>query len=235
MELLRDFFSRLHSLEELIRWGGYAVLVAIVFAETGLLIGFFLPGDSLLMVAGLFAARGHLDITLLILLLCVAAIAGDTVGYWFGKKTGARLFARSDSRWFKREHLLKTQAFYEQHGGKTIVLARFIPLLRTFAPIVAGVAGMEYRRFVAYNIFGGIGWVTSMTLVGYWLGSQFAPDQLDRYLHLIIAGIIALSILPPIVHTVRERRRRAPASLPTGEAAEREQPVAAGERAGLRE
>jgi len=233
MELLRDFFSRLHSLEELIRWGGYAVLAAIVFAETGLLIGFFLPGDSLLMVAGLLAARGHLDIALLILLLCVAAIAGDTVGYWFGKKTGATLFARPESRLFKREHLLKTQAFYEAHGGKTIVLARFIPLLRTFAPIVAGVAGMEYRRFVAYNIFGGIGWVVSMTLVGYGLGSRFSPEQLDRYLHLIVGAIIFLSILPPIVHAARERRRRFVSPPAAGE--ERELPLVASERSGGRE
>jgi membrane-associated protein len=231
MELLRDFFSRLHSLEELITWGGYVVLVAIVFAETGLLIGFFLPGDSLLLVAGLFAARGHLDIVLLIVLLSVAAIVGDSVGYWFGKKTGARLFARPDSRWFKREHLLKTQAFYEQHGGKTIVLARYIPFLRTFAPIVAGVAGMEYRRFVAYNIIGGIGWVGSMTLVGYWLGSQFTPQQLDRYLHLIIGGIIFLSILPPILHAVRERRRRRAAPA----VAVDERPLVASERSGARE
>jgi membrane-associated protein len=233
MELARDFFSRLHSLEDLIRWGGYLVLLSIVFAETGLLIGFFLPGDSLLIVAGLFAARGHLDILLLILLLSAAAIVGDTVGYWFGNKTGPRLFARPNSRWFKREHLLKTQEFYEKHGGITIVLARFIPLLRTFAPIVAGVAGMEYRRFVAYNIFGGIGWVTTMTLVGYWLGSRFTPAQLDRYLHLIIGAVIFLSILPPILHAAKERRRSRVSPLAAGP--EPELPLAASERSGRRE
>lgn len=208
MELLREFFTRLHSLEDLIRWGGYVVLVAIVFAETGLLVGFFLPGDSLLIVAGLVAARGYLDITTLILLLCAAAIVGDTVGYWFGAKTGPRLFSRPNSRLFKREHLLKTQAFYARHGGKTIVIARFVPLLRTFAPIVAGVAGMEYRRFVAYNVFGGIFWVTSMTLAGYWLGNVFDARAIDRYLHIIIGVVIFLSILPALMHAVRERRKK---------------------------
>ncbi len=143
MELLRDFFSRLHSLEDLIRWGGYLVLVAIVFAESGLLIGFFLPGDSLLIVAGIFAARGDLDVALLLLLLAAAAIAGDTVGYWFGRKTGPRIFARPNSRWFKRDHLLKAQAFYEQHGGKAIVLAQFIPFLRTVRAHRRGSRGDE--------------------------------------------------------------------------------------------
>jgi membrane-associated protein len=207
MDILREFFQRLNSLEDLIRWGGYVVLVAIVFAETGLLVGFFLPGDSLLVMAGLFAARGNLDISVLILSLCGAAIVGDSVGYWFGKKTGPRLFARPDSRLFKREHLLKTRAFYEKYGGKTIVLARFMPLIRTFAPIVAGVAGMEYRRFVVFNVAGGITWVTSMCLLGYLLGNTIPPKAMDRYVHLVIGGIIFLSILPAIIHVMRERKR----------------------------
>jgi membrane-associated protein len=203
MEVLREFFHRLNSLEELIRWGGYLVLIAIVFAETGLFVGFFLPGDSLLVVAGLFAARGNLNLAILVPSLCLAAIAGHMVGYWFGQKTGARLFSRPDSRLFKRGHLLKAQAFYEKHGSKTIVLARFIPVVRTFAPIVAGVAGMEPRRFMVVNVAGGIAWVTSMCLLGYLLGNTI--PHVDRYIHVVIGVIILVSILPAIIHLVRER------------------------------
>jgi membrane-associated protein len=203
LEILREFFHRLNSLEELIRWGGYLVLIAIVFAETGLFVGFFLPGDSLLVVAGLFAARGDLNLAILISSLCLASIMGCWIGYWFGQKTGARLFARPDSRLFKRQHLLNAQAFYEKHGSKTIVLARFVPVVRTFAPIVAGVAGMEPRRFMLVNVAGGIGWVTSMCLLGYLLGNTI--PHVDRYIHLVIGVIIFLSILPGIIHLARER------------------------------
>jgi membrane-associated protein len=206
MEAISEFFQRLHSLEELIRWGGLVVLVAIVFAETGLLVGFFLPGDSLLITAGLFAARGDLPIVWLLASLSLAAIAGDTVGYWFGHHTGPRLFARPDSRFFRREHLLKTQAFYEKHGGKTIVLARFVPLIRTFAPVVAGVAGMSYRRFMAYNIWGGIGWVFSMCLTGYCLG-RFVPGIREPgAIEKLIMVVILLSVLPIVYHAWKERR-----------------------------
>jgi membrane-associated protein len=226
MSLLHEFFHRLNSLEELIRWGGYLVLVAIVFAETGLFVGFFLPGDSLLVMAGLFAARGDLSLAVLIPSLCLAAIAGHMVGYWFGRTTGARLFARPDSRLFKRKHLLAAQAFYQKHGSKTIVLARFIPVIRTFAPIVAGVAGMDYRRFLAVNVAGGIAWVTSMCLLGFLLGN--AVPHIDRYIHLVIAVIIFLSILPAIIHMMRERgigvRREATGA---GEATARELAAAA--------
>jgi membrane-associated protein len=207
MEAIGQFWHQLRDLDELIRWGGYAVLVAIVFAETGLLVGFFLPGDSLLVMAGLVAATGDLEIVTLMVLLSAAAIIGDTVGYWFGFKTGPRLFARPDSRLFKREHLLKTKAFYEKHGGKTIVLARFMPLIRTFAPVVAGVAQMEYRKFMSYNVWGGIGWVTSMCLLGYSLGKSIPPEALEKYIHFIIGVIILLSILPGILHVVKERRQ----------------------------
>jgi membrane-associated protein len=151
------------SLADLIRWGGYVVLVAIVFCETGLLIGFFLPGDSLLITAGLVAATGHLDIWWLNALLIAAAIVGDSVGYAIGYRAGPRLFTKEESLLFSRKHLLRTKVFYEKYGGKTIVLARFIPLVRTFAPVVAGIGQMEYRRFVFYNVFGGIGWVVSLT------------------------------------------------------------------------
>ena len=147
------------ALYELVRWGGYVALVAIVFTETGLLIGFFLPGDSLLITAGLVAAAGGLDIWLLNVLLIVAAIVGDSVGYAIGYRAGpAHLHARGLAL-VQPQHLVRTREFYERHGGKTIVLARFIPIIRTFAPVVAGVGRMEYRRFLAYNVLGGIGWV----------------------------------------------------------------------------
>ena len=162
------------------RWGGYVALVAIVFTETGLLIGFFLPGDSLLITAGLVAAAGGLDIWLLNVLLIVAAIVGDSVGYAIGYRTGPHIFTREDSRWFNRKHLVRTREFYERHGGKTIVLARFIPIIRTFAPVVAGVGRMEYRRFLVYNVLGGIGWVVRADLGGLPPG---ADDPGHRPLH----------------------------------------------------
>lgn len=194
------------AMERWIAWGGYFILFAIIFAETGLLVGFFLPGDSLLFVAGAVAAAkpDSLNVWILIVLLCIAAITGDATGYLFGRKTGPRLFSRADSRLFKREHLLKTQAFYDQHGPKTIVLARFMPIVRTFAPVVAGVAGMEYRKFAFYNITGGIGWIVSMTMAGYLLGG--IPVIRDNFEKAVL-GIIFVSILPMIIHFVQERRR----------------------------
>src|SRR5207244_243166 len=154
MHFISQFFHHLHSLPDLIHWGGPFVLIAIIFAETGLLIGFFLPGDSLLVTAGLFAATGYLPVGWLLLGLTLAAIAGNTVGYWIGQKAGPPLFSRPDSRLFKRENLLKTQRFYEKHGAKTMVLSRFVPIIRTFAPVVAGVAEMPYRQFMIYNVWG---------------------------------------------------------------------------------
>ncbi|MBI2371477.1 MAG: VTT domain-containing protein [Deltaproteobacteria bacterium] len=215
MDLVIELFQRLNSLEELIRWGGYLVLVAIVFAETGLLIGFFLPGDSLLVTAGLLASTGALDIRLLNLLLSAAAIAGDSVGYYIGHKSGPRIFTREKSLLFARDHLVRTKAFYEKHGGKTIVIARFVPIIRTFAPVVAGVGQMAYRRFVSYNVFGGIFWVGSMTLVGYFLGRTIPAVQ--DYIHVVIAIVIVLSILPGVFEVVRARlaaRRRLSAQGP---------------------
>jgi membrane-associated protein len=193
------------ALYELVRWGGYVALVAIVFTETGLLVGFFLPGDSLLITAGLVAAAGGLDIWLLNALLSVAAIVGDSVGYAIGYRTGPRIFRREGSRWFNRRHLERTREFYARHGGKTIVLARFIPIIRTFAPVVAGVGQMEYRRFLAYNVLGGIGWVTSMTWAGYLLG-QVIPD-IGRYIHVVIAVVIVLSVIPIGLEWWKARRR----------------------------
>ena len=194
------------ALFELVRWGGYVALVAIVFTETGLLIGFFLPGDSLLITAGLVAAAGGLDIWWLNILLSVAAIVGDSVGYAIGYRTGPRIFTREDSRWFNRTHLVRTREFYERHGGKTIVLARFIPIIRTFAPVVAGVGRMEYRRFLMYNVLGGIGWVASMTWAGYLLG-QAIPD-IGRYIHVVIVVVVILSLIPIAIEWWKVRAAR---------------------------
>jgi membrane-associated protein len=191
------------SLEEIIVWGGYLGLFAIVFAETGLLVGFFLPGDSLLVAAGVFAARGNLDITLLNILLIIAAITGDAVGYSIGLRAGRALFNRPQSRWFRKDHLLKTKEFYDKYGGITIVLARFMPLARTFAPVVAGVAEMKYRRFALFNVTGGIGWVTSMTLTGYFLGRLF--PGIVEHIEIVIIVVVFLSILPIVIKYLQTR------------------------------
>lgn len=194
------------DLASLVKSAGYLGLTAIVFAENGLLIGFFLPGDSLLFTAGFLASQGFFDITLLTLLLFIASVVGVGVGYWFGKYTGPKLFRRPDSRFFKHENLEKAQAFYHKHGGKTIILARFIPIVRTFAPIVAGIANMHYGRFMLYNLIGGAIWAVGLTLGGYWLGTKV--ENVDRYLLPIIALIILLSVLPGIVHMLKQPERR---------------------------
>jgi membrane-associated protein len=191
---------------ELIKTIGYIGLFAIVFAESGLLIGFFLPGDSLLFLAGFLASQGVFNIALLCVGFAIAAIVGDSVGYAFGHRYGRRLFERPDSRWFKRKHLIATEAFYEKHGAMTIVLARFLPIIRTFAPIVAGVAHMNYRRFLAYNVAGGLLWGVGVTLLGYWFGNLIPADQVDKYLIPIILLIIVVSALPTLIHVWREHR-----------------------------
>ncbi len=199
-----NFLHQVYDVEGIIRAGGLALLLVIVFAETGLLIGFFLPGDSLLVTAGVFAAAGHLDVWAILLGVSAAAVIGDQVGYFIGLRTGPRIFTREDSLLFKRAHLMRAHAFYEKHGGKTIILARFIPVIRTFAPVVAGVGEMEYRRFVTYNVAGGVLWVWSTTLLGYSLG-RVVPD-IDRHIHLVIVVVIFLSILPGIIEFFRARR-----------------------------
>lgn len=214
MELLRDAVDLLYgvltgkvSLDALVRWGGYVVLTAIVFTETGLLIGFFLPGDSLLITAGLVAATGALNIWWLNVLLCAAAVIGDSVGYAIGKRLGPALFTRPKSRLFNPQHIERTRRFYERHGAKTIVIARFVPIIRTFAPVVAGVGQMEYRRFLTYNVVGGVGWVVSLTWAGYLLG-QAIPD-INRHIHVVVIIVIVLSLIPIAAEIYRERRRRA--------------------------
>jgi membrane-associated protein len=204
--IVYDIARGAYSLDDLVRWGGYAVLVAIVFTETGLLVGFFLPGDSLLVTAGLVAATGALDIWWLNALLIVAAVVGDSVGYAIGYRAGPRIFTREESLLFRPSHVERTRRFYERHGAKTIVIARFVPIVRTFAPVVAGVGQMEYRRFLTYNVVGGIGWVTSMTWAGYLLG-QTIPNIGD-HIHVVVAVVIVLSLVPIAIELYRERRRR---------------------------
>lgn len=186
-------------------WLGYALLFFVVFSETGLLIGFFLPGDSLLFTVGVVAGAGQLDIVTINIVLIAAAVLGDGVGYFLGRRTGPHIFSRPDSRLFKREYVERTHAFYEKHGGKTIVYARFIPIIRTFAPFIAGVGQMSYRRFLSFNIFGGIGWVLLMTTLGYNLGSvPFVRRNFEK----VVLGIILVSVLPVIVEALKSRRSR---------------------------
>jgi membrane-associated protein len=203
MDYLITFFQNLHNLEDLITWGGYTVLAIIVFAESGLLFGFFLPGDSLLVTAGLLATQGYLNIWELFFLLATMAIVGDSVGYQFGKYTGPKLFKREKSILFAKDHLLKAKAFYDKHGGKTIIIARFIPIVRTFAPIVAGAGNMPYKKFLAFNVVGGIGWVGSMLGVGYFLGRTI--PGVEEHLHVVIGIVILLSILPGIYAYLKEK------------------------------
>lgn len=205
MDSIIELFRTIMDVRALIVWGGYVGLIVIVFAETGLMAGFFLPGDSLLVTAGLFAAKGDLDIWILNITLIIAAIVGDAVGYLIGHKAGQALYSRPNSRFFKREHLLKAKHFYDKHGGKTIILARFMPIIRTFAPTVAGAAEMSYRKFATYNVIGGVAWVSSMTLLGFFLGS--AIPNIDKHIHLVIAVVVFLSILPGIIEFIKERRK----------------------------
>jgi len=207
VDTVGGLLSGRYALDDLVRWGGYVALVAIVFIETGLLIGFFLPGDSLLITAGLVASTSAvLNIWWLMVLLSMAAIVGDSVGYAIGWRAGPRLFTRPKSRLFNPAHIERTRAFYARYGAKTIVIARFVPIVRTFAPVVAGVGQMEYRRFLFYNVAGGVGWVISMTGAGYLLG-QTIPNIADR-LPVIVLVVILLSLIPIAVELVRERRRR---------------------------
>ncbi len=206
MELIWDLFHKIYDVESLVRIGGIVGLTLIVFVETGLLVGFFLPGDSLLVTAGLFAARGDIAVLPLTMALCVAAISGDTVGYNIGARTGPKLFTRADSLLFNKKHLITTKEFYDRHGPFTIVLARFVPIIRTFAPVVAGIGAMEYRRFISYNVIGGIGWVVSMLFGGYFLG-QMIPN-IHRHIDKVIVVVIFLSLLPAIIKVAREKLKR---------------------------
>jgi membrane-associated protein len=193
----------------------YGILFAIIFAESGLFFGFFLPGDSLLLTAGLFAYKGvelagggelKLSLWVLMPLLFVAAVLGDNVGYWFGRKVGPPLFRRPQSLLFRPKNLQAAKAFYDKHGGKTITLARFMPFIRTFVPIVAGAVNMEWRRFTFFNLFGGLFWAAGVTLAGYLLGEAIPPDKLDKYFLVIVFGVIIVSLMPAFIHLWKSER-----------------------------
>jgi membrane-associated protein len=205
VDFLVDVLTGRYSLDALIQWGGYILLVAIVFSETGLLIGCFLPGDSLLITAGLLAAAGHLNIWWLNGLLIAAAIIGDSVGYAIGLRLGPRIFTRQKSLLFNPKHVERTRRFYEKYGPKTIVIARFVPIVRTFAPVLAGVGTMQYRRFLFYNVAGGVGWVVSMSWAGYLLG-RTVPN-ISRHIHILVIVVIVLSCVPIAIELYRERRK----------------------------
>ena len=201
-----DLLHKLRDLPGLVQWAGYVGLTAIIFTETGLFFGFFLPGDSLLVTAGLLASQGYaLNVYTLGFLLSGAAILGDNTNYWIGRSTGPRLFKREESLLFKRKHLERAHEFYERHGPKTVVLARFMPIIRTFAPLVAGAAGMRYRTFLTYSVLGGLAWIWSMLMIGYVLGSRF--PGVSKHIEVVILVVIFLSILPGIISYLRERNR----------------------------
>ncbi len=182
----------------------YAILAAVIFAETGLVVFPFLPGDSVLFLAGAVIAHAGLDVHVLVIVLTLAAIAGDSVNYAVGRYIGPRVFERPDSRWLRRDHLLRTQRFYDRYGGATIIIARFVPIIRTFAPFLAGVASMPYARFLAYNVVGGVVWIAALTYAGYFFGNI---PWVKEHLSLILAGIIVVSLIPAVATYLRERRK----------------------------
>src|SRR3989337_1905997 len=186
------------TLSELIKTIGYVGLFVMIFAESGLFFGFFLPGDSLLFTAGFLASQGFFNISVLVPLIVIAAIGGDQAGYWMGGYLGRWLMKRQDSAFFSKRHLEKANSFYVRHGGKALILARFLPAVRTFVPIVAGMAKMEYKKFITFNVVGGFRWGIGMTSAGYYLG-RLIPD-VDKYLLPIVLGIIFLSVLPGLIH-----------------------------------
>lgn len=212
MEHLAWLLHTIRNPDEIIRLSGYpmVVLALIIFAETGAMV-FFLPGDSLLVTAGVYAASGNLNLLWLNVILIPMAIFGDALSYYIGYRAGPRLFNRPRSRFFNPQHLRDAHEFYERHGGQAIILARFVPLLRTFVPIVAGVAQMTYRRFASYNVIGGASWVLSMTCIGYFLGNFFERlfgEPIQRHIEKVIILVVALSILPGVIGFLRARRER---------------------------
>ena len=216
MQSLHDFFSRLSDLPSLVQWAGLFGIAAIIFSETGLLVGVFLPGDSLLVTAGLFAAKGYLNVYTLAPTLTLAAICGNSVGYFIGRTTGPRIFNRENSLFFNKKHAMRAHAFYEKHGRKTIVLAQFMPIIRTFAPVIAGVGGMRFPTFIAFNVIGAITWIWSMVGIGYFLGSRV--PGIDQHIEIVIAIVIFISILPGLISAYRARRANRVNASPIGDA-----------------
>ncbi len=200
MELIRQYLD----VHYLVQTFGYPGVTLIVFAETGLMLGFFLPGDSLLVTAGIFAAKGFFNIAVLCTILFIAATLGNLVGYWFGKHVGKRLFSKEDSLLFHKDHVKRASEFYEKHGGKAIIIARFIPIIRTFAPIIAGIADMKFSVFLFYNIVGSMLWAVGLTLAGFYLG-RFIPD---KFFEPIILAVIIISLIPAFYHTVNTKEKR---------------------------
>jgi membrane-associated protein len=203
VESIKQILHFLFNVRGLIEWGGTALVCTIVFIETGFFVGFFLPGDSLLVTAGVFAAAGQLHLAELLLLVPVCAIVGDQIGYWIGRKAGQTLYRREDSLIFRKRHLERAHQFYEKYGGKTVILARFVPIVRTFCPPVAGAAGMPYGRYLAFDVAGGYLWAGGMILGGYFLGRQI--PNIGENIHYVIAVVIVLSLLPPIISVLRSK------------------------------
>jgi membrane-associated protein len=211
IETLRHILAQVYDVRGLIEWGGTVLICGIVFVETGMFVGFFLPGDSLLVTAGVFAGAGQLKLAYLLSLVTLCAIAGDQLGYFIGWRAGKTLYERKDSRFFKKRHLERAHEFYETYGGKTIIIARFVPIIRTFCPPVAGAAKMSYTRYFLYDVVGGFAWVWGMTLLGYTLG-RTVPN-IDKRIHYVIAAVIVLSFVPAAYHAWKSRDRKSSVPL----------------------
>ncbi len=211
---MHSFWNYLHQLidpEKLLREGGFYLVVFVIYAETGLFFGFFLPGDYLLFLAGMFVATGKLDVHISVLLvgLCVAAILGNFTGYWFGRKTGPVLYQRKDSFFFKKRYLKAAENYYNKQGAFALIMGRFVPIVRTFAPIFAGVVKLDFKRFALYNISGGVLWITSLTLLGYFLGKKF-EKEINDYLLYIIIGFIIITTIPLLITFVKNKVVKSP-------------------------
>ncbi|MCX2573931.1 DedA family protein [Pedobacter sandarakinus] len=206
---MHDFWNNLHQLidpEKLLREGGFYLVIFVIYAETGLFFGFFLPGDYLLFLAGMFVATGKLDVNIAILLagLCIAAISGNFTGYWFGRRTGPLLYTRKDSFFFKKKYLRAAEAYYNKQGAFALIMGRFVPIVRTFAPIFAGIVKLDFKRFALYNVVGGVLWICSLTLLGYFLGRRF-EKEINDYLLYIIIGFILITTIPLLITFVKSK------------------------------
>lgn len=207
---MHDFWSSLHHFidpEKLLKEGGFYVVMFVIFAETGLFFGFFLPGDYLLFLAGMFVATGKLDVNIFILIvgLIAAAISGNFVGYWFGNKTGPVLYDRKDSFFFKKRYLKAAEVYYNKQGAFALIMGRFVPIVRTFAPIFAGVVKLDFKKFALYNVVGAFLWITSLTLLGYFLGKKF-EKEINAYLYYIIAGFIIITTIPLLITFFKKKK-----------------------------
>lgn len=216
MQPIIDLFHHLSDLHTLVQWAGLFGLTAIIFSETGLLLGVFLPGDSLLVTAGLLAAGGYLNVYQLAPVLTFAAICGNSLGYFIGHTTGPRIFNRENSFFFNKKHAMRAHEFYARHGRKTIVLAQFMPIIRTFAPVIAGVGDMKFREFITFNIIGAIAWVWSMLSIGYFLG-RYIPG-IDQHIEIVVVIVVFISILPGLISALKARRAKRLAPTPAVEA-----------------